>query len=436
MKNYQFYHIYPLGMLGFGKRKLDELNQWIPYWKEMNSNGIYLGPVFQSCSHGYDTIDYKSVDERLGSNLMLRDFIFHCHQQGISVIIDCVFNHVSRDFFAFRDLLIHRQNSKYASWFFVDFTTNNHRNDGFTYSDWAGHDELVKLNLKNQEVKNYLHEVLGFWMDYFDIDGLRFDAADVMDRGFLRELITEARNKKSEFYCVGEIVHGDYQGFLQESDMDSVTNYEVYKGLYSSLNDQNYFEIAYSMKRLFGRQGILSNSLQYNFVDNHDVHRAASVLNDPSMLYPLYLMLYTIKGYPSLYYGSELAMEGKRTHHSDLELRKELSLDEVNKHRNHPLRNMIIRLSSIRKEHSLLAHGEYEELFVDHQLIIYRRFHQGCSIVVMINQSKTERKISNAKMVKWCGEYQLDGWDLLEQESIANHGAEVVVHPNWGRIVI
>lgn len=425
-----------MGMLGNGKRKINELEQWISYWKEMNINAVYLGPVFHSKVHGYDTIDYYRVDERLGNNEMLKSFIKACHYEGIDVILDCVFNHVSRDFFAFQDVLNKKQTSDYVQWFYLDFSKNNIRNDGFSYGDWAGHHDLVKLNVANPKVKNYLMKILQFWMEEFDIDGLRFDAADVIERNFLEELIHYAKQTKPDFYSVGEMVHGDYRKFLRESSLDSVTNYEIYKGMYSSLNDHNYFEIAYSMKRLFSKDGVLKEGAQYNFVDNHDVHRAASVLNKEAHLYPLYIMLYTMKGYTSLYYGSEFGMEGKRTDTSDYELRKELLWEEVQRDKEHPLRKLIMQLSMIRKEHDFFAFGEYEEILVEHEFIIYRRFNTKKNALIFLNQADTERRISFQMMKDLCDKFGLKGYDRLNHEELLEKSKEVIIYPHWGRLLI
>jgi len=232
MNNYQFYHIYPLGMLDKlngqwknNQRNIQELKNFTDHLKSMNINGVYLGPVFQSENHGYDTVDYRQVDHRLGSNDDLKSLTKHWKNEGINTIFDCVFNHVARGFFAFMDVKKNKLNSKYKDWFYINVTGNNSYNDGFSYETWDGHEALVKLNLRNREVQDYLIEAAKFWIDTFDIEGLRMDAADVMDRAFLRRLVKECKQKKTNFVFIGEMVRDDYARLMDETGMDSSTNY-------------------------------------------------------------------------------------------------------------------------------------------------------------------------------------------------------------------
>lgn len=436
MKNYQFYHIYPLGMLdklrNSNDLNLNNLSDFIPHLKDMNINALQIGPIFKSIYHGYDTVDYKQIDPRLGSNEDFKQMVNRYHDNDIDVIVDCVFNHVSRDFFAFKDIIELKENSKYLHWFYINTNANNHRNDGFTYETWDGHDELVKLNLDNSEVVNYLIDVAKFWFYEFKIDGLRLDAADVMKPHFIRKLNDEMKNLKSDFFIVGEMVHGDYGHLLKETGIDSITNYECYKGLYSSLNDNNYYEIAYSFKRLFGHGGMIEHNYLYNFVDNHDVNRVASEIKDLKHLYPLYIMMYTMSGFTSIYYKSELGASGKRSHTSDYDLRQAFFLNELDQQNN--LLKAIKKLSEIRHDEPVLAFGEYEELVVNHSLIGYRRFKDGKSIIILINSSEEPSVIDKSIVSHWQNKYGLKGFDLLNAESI-NSTQHLIVYPNWARIL-
>ncbi len=197
----------------------------------------------------------------------------------------------------------------------MNFGGNNSFDDGFDYDNWDGHDILVKLNLQNNEVKDYLIKIGQSWIESYNIDGLRMDAADVMDKDFLRMLSHELKSYKNNFTFIGEVVHGNYNDWTRDGGaMDAVTNYEAYKGLYSSLNDKNYYEIAHTLDRQFGRRGgkYDPGGTMYNFVDNHDVNRVASRLKEERHLYPLYIMLYTMPGFPTIYYGSEFGIKGKK----------------------------------------------------------------------------------------------------------------------------
>lgn len=436
MKNYQFYHVYPLGMFdklsNTNDLNLNSLSEFIPHLKEMHINALLIGPIFESVYHGYDTIDYSIIDRRLGSNHDFKQMIDNYHNNGIDVIVDCVFNHVSREFFAFRDVLEFREHSKYLHWFNINTKDNNHRNDGFTYETWDGHDELVKLNLDNEEVVNYLLNTAKQWVNEFNIDGLRLDAADVMKPEFIQRLNHEMKELKSEFYIVGEMVHGDYNQLMNQTGIDSITNYECYKGLYSSLNDSNYHEIAYSLRRLFGDQGMIKNRFLYNFVDNHDVNRVASEIKDNKHLYPLYIMMYTMPGFTSIYYKSELGATGKRSNTSDYELRQPFKVEELNYAND--LLGTIRKISKIRHYEPVITTGNYEELVVDHKLIGYRRFDQYNSIITLINSSDDVSIIDKAIISHWINTYGLDGYDLLNEEHLNNEG-HLEIHPNWGRIL-
>ncbi len=442
MKNYQFYHMYPLGMLDKIKdkgerldvgngRQLKDLAEFTPHLQSMNINAVYLGPVFESEYHGYDTISYYEVDHRLGTNDQLKELVSEWKNQGIDTVFDCVFNHVSRKFFAFEDVLKKGKESAYKDWFYIDWTRNNSYNDGFSYDSWAGHESLVKLKLTTREVRDYLIGVASFWLDSFDIAGLRMDAADVMDRAFLRDLVQTMKSKKSDFIFIGEMVRDGHNQLLKETGMDSTTNYECYKGLYSSLNDSNYHEIAYSFNRLMGSNGLVKDYHMYNFVDNHDVNRVAGQLNKEAHLYPLYIMLYTMKGYPSVYYRSEIGDKGQRTEKSDLELRKPFYLNELDGEQ--PLLRTIQKLSVIRKYHPAFAYGTYEELHVDHTLIGYVRQFEGRSFLVFINSDDKESILDKNLINYWKGKYNCDGYDLLNDSHIGQ--GHLKVYPNWARII-
>lgn len=312
-----FYHIYPLGLCGCKKENdgvreehFEKLTKWAEHAKKIGCTAIYIGPLFESEGHGYETTDYRKVDCRLGTNEDFKKYVRYCHENGLHVIVDGVFNHVGRTFFAFQDLLQNRENSVYRDWFCnVNFGGNNEYNDGFSYDNWGGYNLLVKLNQRNPKVKSYLFESIKLWVDEFDIDGIRLDAADVLDFDFMKELRSFTRNLKEDFWLMGEVIHGDYSRWANSDMLDSVTNYELHKGLYSGHNDHNYFEIAHSVKRLLG---ICGDTRLYTFVDNHDVERIYSKVNNKEHLYNIYILLYTLYGIPSIYYGSEFAIEGKK----------------------------------------------------------------------------------------------------------------------------
>lgn len=305
-----FYHIYPLGLCGAPRQndlntppvaRLEKIYGWLDHIQSLGCNALYLGPLFESSSHGYDTADYYRVDRRLGSNEDLAKLTAECHRRGMKVILDAVFNHTGRDFWAFRDIQHHGGNSSYTGWYQnLHFNGHSPMGDPFQYESWAGHFSLAKLNLNHPDVKGHLFGAVRAWVEQFGIDGLRLDAADVMDHGFLQELSAFCRELRPDFWLMGEVVHGDYRQWANSRELDSVTNYEAYKSLYSSFNDANFFEIAYALNRQSGESGIYRGLKLYNFVDNHDVNRIASQLKNQAHLYPLYALYFTTPGIPSI----------------------------------------------------------------------------------------------------------------------------------------
>ena len=329
-----FYHIYPLGLCNCPKKNdfsspagnaFEKLTEDLDRLKNLGINALYIGPIFESSAHGYDTLDYFHVDRRLGNNEKFADFCKECHNRGIAVILDTVFNHTGREFFAFKDLQQNGWNSNYKDWYLkIDFSRKSNFGDCFDYEGWAGCKDLVKLNLENPEVKNHLFSAVDFWIDNFHIDGLRLDAADVMSKKFLKDLSNHCKNKKSDFWLMGEVVHGDYNDWINQGELDSVTNYQIYKSLWSAFNDKNLFELSYNLKREFGDGGIYKSFLPYNFLDNHDVNRLGSTIKNTKHLFLLYGLLFLIPGIPSIYYGSEFGIRGTRNNQGDFELRPSL----------------------------------------------------------------------------------------------------------------
>lgn len=389
-----FYHIYPLGFCGaidnrknynktIGLNKINE--EWIYHFKKLGINAIYFGPLFQSTYHGYDTIDYLKIDNRLGTNDDFKRLVNKLHENNISVIVDGVFNHVGREFWAFKDVLNKKSNSIYSSWFNINFDGNSNYNDGFYYEGWEGYYDLVKLNLCNTEVKNYIFNVIKIWIDEFDIDGIRLDVAYSLDKNFIRDLRKKTDSFKENFFLIGEMIHGDYNTISSNEMIHCVTNYELYKGLYSGHNDKNYFEIAYSLNREFGDYGIYKNINLYNFVDNHDVNRITTMLTNKNYLNNVYTILFTIPGIPSIYYGSEWGIEGDRKI-TDLNLRPEVFIEKDGKDEfAQKIEKEISTLISIRKSNIELMFGSYKEILVKNKQFVFGRCYNNQWILVLLN---------------------------------------------------
>lgn len=390
-----FYHIYPLGFCGaplqgqYGAApvfRLQKILDWLPHLRKLNVNALYLGPIFQSAAHGYDTSDYFWVDNRLGSNEDIKYLVRTLHQNGIRVVLDAVFNHVGREFWAFDDVRRHKENSRYASWFKLDFSHDNRYGDGFCYEGWDGCDDLVKLNLHNPEVRAHLLSAVAMWIDEFDIDGLRLDVAHYLSSGFLRELRRMCKLRKDDFWLMGEMVMGDYRRLVNPQMLDSCTNYELYKALYSSCNDNNMFELAHTLNRQFAiDSGVYKGLNLYSFADNHDVSRVASVLRDKQQLKPLYGLLFTLPGVPSIYYGSEWGAQGRRED-GDVNVRPDFATWQ-----NNDLSRHISWWAKYRRDSDVLAHGDYRELAAGKELLVFRRELGGKYLDFAVNIAKTEQ---------------------------------------------
>lgn len=398
-----FYHIYPLGLCGAPRHnslqnapepRLAQLHGWIEHLAGLGVNAVYLGPLFESTVHGYDTADYYHVDRRLGDDRTLADLVAALHDAGIRVILDGVFNHVGRDFWAFRDLRERGEASPYRDWFAgIDFSRRSPHGDPFVYEAWSGHFDLVKLNLANPAVREHLFGAVRNWIETYSIDGLRLDVAEIIDPAFLRDLAAVCRDLRPDFWLMGEQVHGDYRRIVGPGMLDSATNYELYKGLFSSLNDRNYFEVAYALNRQFGPQGIYRGTPLYSFADNHDVSRVASLLRDPAHLYPLYALLLTTPGAPSIYYGSEWGLTGMKSS-DDSVLRPALTLPDAREHAPHPdLADAIARLTRLRHKLPALRHGDYTQLHVAAEQLAFARRHGPELAVVALNAAATPARL-------------------------------------------
>ena len=433
-----FYHIYPLGLTGAPKEndygtpvsRLNTLIPWISHIKEIGCTALYIGPLFESVGHGYETTDYKKLDSRLGTNEDLKDFVEVCHENQIKVIFDGVFNHTGRDFFAFKDIQQNREHSRYLNWYCnVNFGGNNEYNDGFSYENWGGYNLLVKLNQRNPEVQNYICDVIRFWVSEFDVDGIRLDAADVLDFDFMHALRRTAEEVKEDFWLMGEVIHGDYSRWVNGDTLHSVTNYALHKALYSGHNDHNYFEIAHTVKYLLN-MGKLD---LYNFVDNHDVERIYTKLSNKAHMAPVHILLYTLPGIPSIYYGSEFAIEGKKEKFSDDSLRPALKLEDYkNAVKENPCTALITALGKVRQQTPALSYGGYAELQLTNRQFAFARELDGTKVIVTVNNDDNDAQmtLSAGNTVQYIG--ALSG----KKVSVENGQIHVTVPANGGEIWI
>ncbi len=385
-----FYQIYPLGFCGApfendGKQesRILKVIDWIPHIEKLGANAIYFSPVFESDTHGYNTRDYTKIDCRLGTN---EDFKLVCdklHAAGIKVVLDGVFNHVGRGFWAFQDVLANREGSRYRDWFHIDFGGNSNYNDGLWYEGWEGNYDLVKLNLRNEEVIQHIFSAVKGWIDEFDIDGLRLDVAYCLDHDFLRRLRQHVDGLKDDFFIVGETLHGDYNQWMNDAMCNSVTNYECYKGLFSSFNSMNMFEICHSLARQFGPENwtLYKGKHLLSFVDNHDVSRIASNLNNEKHLPLIYALAFGMPGIPCVYYGSEWGAKANKSE-GDPALRACFEKPEFNE-----LSEYIAKLAEAKKGSKALNYGNFRNVVLTNHQCIFERACDGERVLVAINAS-------------------------------------------------
>lgn len=383
-----FYQIYPLGFCGAPFEndantvsRIKKVSEWIPHMKKLGTNAIYFSPVLESDTHGYNTRDFKKIDCRLGTN---EDFKLVCdnlHENKIRVVLDGVFNHVGRGFYQFQDVIRNRENSPYLHWFHINLQGNSNYNDGLWYEGWEGNFDLVKLNLKNEEVIQHIFESVKYWIEEFQIDGLRLDVAYSLDHEFVRRLRALTDSLKEDFFLVGEMLHGDYKQLVNEDMLHSATNYECYKGLHSSFNSMNMFEVTHSLLRQFGPENwTLYRGLHLlSFVDNHDVSRIASILTNEKHLPLIYAMCFGMPGIPCVYYGSEWGAKAAKSE-GDPALRACFEEPVFNE-----LSSFIASLAAAKKESEALNYGEFRSVLLTNKQCIFERKSENERVLVAIN---------------------------------------------------
>lgn len=388
-----FYQIYPLGFCGAPfendgnlQQRILKVNDWIEHIQKVGANAIYFSPIFESDNHGYNTRDYYKIDVRLGTNEDFKNVCTNLHNAGIKVVLDGVFNHVGRGFWAFQDVLRNRENSPYRDWFHISFDGNSNYNDGLWYEGWEGNFDLVKLNLRNEDVIQHIFNAVKSWIEEFDIDGLRLDVAYCLDKEFIKRLRAHCDGLKQDFFLLGELLHGDYNQFMNGEMLHSATNYECYKGLFSSFNSMNMFEIIHSLLRQFGpdQWTLYKGKHLLSFVDNHDVSRIASNLANERHLPLIYAMCFGMPGIPSVYYGSEWGAKANKSE-GDPALRACFETPIENE-----LTAWISKLAEAKKSSKALNYGSFRSVVLTNKQCIFERNCDGERVLVAINADGEE----------------------------------------------
>ncbi|MFD6553638.1 alpha-amylase family glycosyl hydrolase [Streptomyces sp. NPDC058398] len=302
-----WWHVHPLSFLGAEadalpegapvRHRLPVLADWLDHLLGLGCNGLALGPVFAAETHGYDTTDHFRVDPRLGTEADLVELIDRAASRGVRVLLDGVFNHVGRSFAPFADVARRGTASPYADWFVPE---------GDDFRTFEGHRHLVTLNHASPAVADHVADVLDHWLDR-GVSGWRLDAAYAVPRPFWRTVTDRVRSRHPGAWFSGEVIHGDYTAYVVEGGLDTVTQYELWKAIWSSLNDRNPHELAWALKR---HNAMIDTFAPQTFVGNHDVTRVASRLEEPGHLAHALAVLFTVGGTPSVYAGDERARKG------------------------------------------------------------------------------------------------------------------------------
>ena len=445
-----FYHIYPLGFFNAPKYNRDEtmtvnrlanLRDYYDHFEKLGINVIQFGPVFESVSHGYDTIDYMKIDHRLGTNELFKTIVSELHKRGIKIIIDGVFNHVSREFDSFKDIQQYKQKSWRKHWHILDFARNSSYNDGFDYKNWEGHYELVRLNLKERDVRDHIFSVASYWLGEINIDGWRLDVAYQISSDFWRDFRRICKNVKSDCFLVGEMIHGPYTNWVGPDLLDAGTGYQVYKSTWSALNSNNMHELKAVLERSFHPEwGLFKNITLLNFLGNHDTTRIRSILQDERYLHPAFIFLFTTNGIPKIYYGDEIGMTGIKKEASDDDIRKPMPRpgDPWPKH-GLAIFECVQKLIQIRKNNYGLIYGDLIPVHAENNLLSFLRQSTSQILLIIINNDvQTLQK----KIPLW--NQNLNGAkfiELLEQGGskeffVYENHLEAELFPYWGRILL
>ncbi|MDO5559361.1 MAG: DUF1653 domain-containing protein [Oscillospiraceae bacterium] len=381
------YHLHPLGFLspqqGSNDEKsvysLNKISSLIPRMKELNADALYLGPVFESGSCGLDTKDFMKIDSRIGDNNSFRKLCHELHSNSVRIVLEIVFNRVGRDFFAFQDVKEKKSSSAYCGWFQnLNFGAESPYGDDFWYEGFNDRFDLVKLNMRNPQVIEYISRVINFWIDEFDIDGIAFDCADCLDFDFFKRINRLCKSKKPDLWLMGKLAHGDYKRWANPEMLDSIANYECCRSLTAAFNSSCY-EIDFAINRQSGPNGIYKGMHLYNFI------QSSSTLHNIRNLSILYTLLYTMPGIPSVYYPDESCTQ--QSQHNDI-YHSSTPSDAGNEtipDNSKQLHDHLIRLGKIYRAYPELRTGDYATVMTRNKQFVFSKTQNGQVSYVILN---------------------------------------------------
>ncbi|MGV9799320.1 alpha-amylase family protein [Mycobacterium sp. NPDC003449] len=376
-----WWQIYPLGFVGAfpadpapgaDEHRLRRIVEWLDHAVELGASGLALGPVFASRTHGYDTTDHFRLDPRLGDDADFDHLVAEARRRGLRILLDGVFNHVGTDFGRYREALDGGQDHPASAWF-------RRRGAQRDFATFEGHDELIALNHDNPEVVDYTAAVMRHWLGR-GADGWRLDAAYAVPDRFWAQVLPAVRDDYPDAWFVGEVIHGDYSGTVRAATFDSVTQYELWKAIWSSLNDGNFHELDWALQR---HNEFLDVFVPMTFIGNHDVTRIASQLRNPRHLEHALVLLLTIGGTPSVYAGDEAAYLGVKEDRrgGDDAVRPEFTTP--------PADSDVLRLHQfligLRRRHPWLHTATTTPLQLTNTHYVYRTAADGGALVVALN---------------------------------------------------
>ncbi len=375
-----WWHIYPLGFVGAfpadqpptpDEHRLSRVVEWLDHAVALGASGIALGPIFTSRTHGYDTTDHFRIDPRLGDDADFDRLVTEAHGRGLRILLDGVFNHVGTDFARYREAVDGGPEHPASAWF---------RRRGADFDTFEGHGELIALNHANPEVVSYTADVMRHWLGR-GADGWRLDAAYAVPDRFWAQVLPLVRRDFGDAWFVGEVIHGDYPATVTATGFDSLTQYELWKAIWSSLNDGNFHELDWALQR---HNEFLQTFVPLTFIGNHDVTRIASQLENPAHLEHALVLLTTTGGTPSIYAGDESAYRGVKEDRrgGDDAVRPEFSAppsDYTDIERSHQY------LIGLRRRHPWLHTATTSALMLTNTQYVYRSAAGSESLVVALN---------------------------------------------------
>ena len=369
-----WWHVFPLGFTGAPahrlapgapvEHRLGRLTAWLDYAVELGCNGLVLGPVFASESHGYDTLDHLRIDPRLGDDDDWDAFVSAARARGLRIVLDGVFNHVGRQHPRVTQALADGPDSPAGRW--VRWRADARPPEPEVFE---GHGGLVVLNHDAPEVQDHVAEVMSHWLAR-GADGWRLDATYAIPTAFWRTVLPRVRAAHPDAWVLGEMIHGDYAAYVTESGIDSVTQYELWKAMWSSIADRNFFELAWALKR---HAAFAEEFVPYTFVGNHDVTRLASAIADPRHVTHAIAVLFFVAGTPAVYSGDEQGFRGVKEARigGDDAIRPEFPASPAElASPGWPLYREHQRLIGLRRRHAWLVRARVSALHVENERLV------------------------------------------------------------------